>query len=63
MKEKCKLELKRIEHDLTVCKVHNGILAGLCINLQNDRLRFARCYMVLKRFIESAMKPYFIRSY
>ena len=30
---------------------------------KNDRLRFARCYMVLKRLAESAMKPYSIRSY
>ena len=32
-------------------------------NYQNDRLRFAHCYMVLKRLAESATKPYSIRSY
>ena len=32
-------------------------------NLQNDRLLFVRCYMVIKRLAESVMKPYFIRSY
>ena len=39
-----------------------GFLFGEFI-FQNDRLRFARCYMVLKRLVESAMKPYSIRSY